>query len=210
MVTVLWFVILHFSFIVELQIWCPMHINRGLYLLVGRFGSPYPSYYINSSGILSTAKHILTDLHLGSCSYVLCIFPNWKRKNPMTSSYRGTATSCKSANTCFATNGMHFGIDQIVRNSGYDEPNLAANKYNPLGTRFVIRWWKKKQRIANCRTMTMRYGIILEDGIETFLDSGCRATSFIQTMKTEFSHNINWKIPITASINNNSLIVQDV
>lgn len=82
----------------------------------------------------------------------------------------------------------------------YDEPNLATNKYNPLGTRFVIRWWKKKQRITNCRTMTMRYGIILEDGIETFLDSGCRATSFIQTMKTEFSHNINWKIPIAASI----------
>uniref|UniRef100_A0A0A9E3A0 CesA12 n=1 Tax=Arundo donax TaxID=35708 RepID=A0A0A9E3A0_ARUDO len=49
------------------------------------------------------------------------------------------------------------------------------------GTGCRIRYRRKKARTTRRSTMTIRYGLTLLDAIDTFLDSGCLASSFSGT-----------------------------
>ena len=65
---------------------------------------------------------------------------------------------------------------------------MMETSHSPMasGTGCRIRYRRKKASTTRRTTITIRYGFTLLDAIDTFLDSGCLASSFLLKAKKRF------------------------
>lgn len=81
--------------------------------------------------------------------------------------------------------GNHLGNWSRIQETANQISQMMEVSHRPMasGTGCRIRYRRKKARTTRRSTMTMRYGFTLLDAMDTFLDSGCLASSFLLVVR---------------------------